>query len=168
MSARKYRIIFISLIQTLDGLYLTELHQPLAMKKSHISNDTGSQLKSYGTQTQLEQNLRIIRDYFVMEIFKNIITKEGRRYQISWQWRTQNHNLLENYELLLKRFEKDCDLLQRFDKIIKHPLSKGITEKGAKETLYSTPHSCYTRKKFKFELYTTHLQIQKKYEALMN
>ena len=41
-----------------------------------------------------------------MKIFKNIITKEGRRYQISWQWRTQNHNLLENYNSYLSVLRK--------------------------------------------------------------
>ena len=66
-----------------------------------------------------------------MQIFKNTITKEDRRYQASWSWRNKNHNLPENHELLLgrlktlmKRFKEDRDLLQRYDKIIKDPLSK--------------------------------------------
>ena len=71
-----------------------------------------------------------------MQIFQNTITKEDRRYQHSWPWGNQNHNLPKNYELLLgrlktqmKRFEKDRDLLQRYNKIIKDQLSKGVIEK---------------------------------------
>ena len=36
-----------------------------------------------------------------MEMFSNTITKEDRRYQVSWPWRTQNQNLSEKYELSL-------------------------------------------------------------------
>ena len=50
--------------------------------------------------------------------------------------RTQNYNLPESYKLLFGRlktqitcFEKDCDLLQRHDEIIKDQLSKGVIEK---------------------------------------
>ena len=50
--------------------------------------------------------------------------------------RTQNYNLPESYKLLFGRlktnitcFEKDCDLLQRHDEIIKEQLSKGVIEK---------------------------------------
>ena len=76
------------------------------------------------------------RDALVMQIFMNTITKEDRRYQVSWSWRTQNHNLSEKYELslgklktLMKRCEKDHDLLQRYKEIIKDQLSKGVIEK---------------------------------------
>ena len=64
-------------------------------------------------------------DNLLMQMFKNIITKEDRRYQASWSCRIKNHNLPENYELFLgrlktqmKRFEKDRDILQRYDEII--------------------------------------------------
>ena len=70
------------------------------------------------------------KDDLVMQMFKNTITKENRRYQVSWPWRTQKHNLPENYELSLgrlktqmKRFEKDRDLLQCYDEIIKEQRS---------------------------------------------
>ena len=36
------------------------------------------------------------KDDLVMEMFKNTTTKEDRRYQVSWPWRTKNHNLPEN------------------------------------------------------------------------
>ena len=72
-----------------------------------------------------------------MEMFSNTITKEDRRYQVSWPWRTQNQNLSEKYELSLgslktqmKGFEKDRDLRQRYDEIIKDQLSKGVIEKA--------------------------------------
>ena len=76
------------------------------------------------------------RDDLVMRMFKNSITKEDKRYYVCWRWRTQNHNLPENYQLSLgrlktqmKRFEKDRDLLQPYDEIRKDQLSKRVTEK---------------------------------------
>ena len=70
------------------------------------------------------------REDLVMLTLKNTVTKEDRRHQVSWLWRTQNHNLLENYEpslgrlkALIKRIEKDRDLLQYYDEIIKDQLS---------------------------------------------
>ena len=76
------------------------------------------------------------KDDLVMQMFKNTITKESRRYQVSWPWRTQKHNLPENYELSLgrlktqmKRFEKERDLLQCYDEIIKDRQSKGVIAK---------------------------------------
>ena len=70
------------------------------------------------------------REDLVMQTFKNAATKEDRRHQVSWPWRTQNHDLLENYEpslgrlkALIKRIEKDRDLLQCYDEIIKDQLS---------------------------------------------
>ena len=38
-------------------------------------------------------------------MFKKTITKEGKRYRVSWPWRTQNHNLRENYKLSLGRLK---------------------------------------------------------------
>ena len=96
----------------------------------------------------------------VIQIFQNTITKEDRRYQHSWPWGNQNHNLPKNYELLLGRlktqmkcFEKDRDLLQRYNKIIKDQLSKGVIEKfdeknGNSKTLYTTPRYYYTGKEY--------------------
>ena len=46
------------------------------------------------------------RDYLVMQIFKKTITKENKRYQVSWPWRTQNHYLCQNYKLSLGRLVK--------------------------------------------------------------
>ena len=46
------------------------------------------------------------RDYLVMQIFKKTITKENKRYQVSWPWRTHNHYLCENYKLSLGRLVK--------------------------------------------------------------
>ena len=91
------------------------------------------------------------KDDLVMQMFKNTTTKEDRRYQVSRPWRTQNHNLPENYKLSLgrlktqmKRFEKDRNLLQRYDEVIKDRLSKVVIEqeKWQQEALYTTPR-CY-------------------------
>ena len=89
-----------------------------------------------------------------MQIFNKAITKEDRRYQNSWPWRAQNHNLPENDELSLgrlttqmKRFEKDRDLLQRYNEIIKDQLSKGVIEKVDEKNgnrKYYIPHHAIT------------------------
>ena len=77
------------------------------------------------------------KDDIVLEMFKNTVTKENKRYSVSWPWRNEDQNLLpENYELSLgrlkssmKRLEKDPDLLRRYDEIIKTQVEKGIIEK---------------------------------------
>ena len=89
-----------------------------------------------------------------MEMFSNTITKEDRRYQVSWPWRTQNQNLYEKYELLLgslktqmKGFEKDRNLRQRYDEIIKDQLSKGVIEKAEEKNgnrKHYIPHHAIT------------------------
>ena len=44
-NARKYKIIFISSIRSLDGSYLAEFHQPMAIKKKmSCFNDTSVRL----------------------------------------------------------------------------------------------------------------------------
>ena len=77
------------------------------------------------------------KDDIALEMFKNTVTKEDQRYSVSWPWRNEDQYILpENYELSLgrlkssmKRLEKDPGLLQRYDKIIRTQVEKGIIEK---------------------------------------
>ena len=85
-----------------------------------------------------------------MQMLKNTITKEDRRYQVSWSWRTENHNLPENCELSLSRlktFEIHRYLLQGFDEITKDQLSKGVIEKVVEKNgnrKHYVPHHAIT------------------------
>ena len=62
------------------------------------------------------------RDYFVMDWFKGTVSRKVKRYFVSWPWREENEShLLENFELslgrlkwLIKRFEKNPDLLEKY------------------------------------------------------
>ena len=47
-------------------------------------------------------------DEIATEMFKDTVTKEGKRYFVSWPWRNEDQDLLpENYQLSLGRL-KSC------------------------------------------------------------
>ena len=57
-----------------------------------------------------------------MDWFKGTVSRKVKRYFVSWPWREENEShLLENFELslgrlkwLIKRFEKNPDLLEKY------------------------------------------------------
>uniref|UniRef100_A0A1I7VBF1 DUF1758 domain-containing protein n=1 Tax=Loa loa TaxID=7209 RepID=A0A1I7VBF1_LOALO len=75
-------------------------------------------------------------DEKALEQFKNCITKENKRYQVSWPWKDSKINLQDNYSLcygrlrtLIKRLQTNPSLLERYDEIIKEQLQSNIIEK---------------------------------------
>ena len=61
--------------------------------------------------------------------------KEHGRYNVAWPWKDENCKLPKNYELsverlksLQKRLKDDPELLQKYDKVIKDQLEKGVIE----------------------------------------
>uniref|UniRef100_A0AAF5PJS5 DUF1758 domain-containing protein n=1 Tax=Wuchereria bancrofti TaxID=6293 RepID=A0AAF5PJS5_WUCBA len=75
-------------------------------------------------------------DEEALKQFKNSITKENNRYQVCWPWKDKKINLQDNYGLcygrlktLVKRFQSNQSLLERYDEIIKEQLLSNIIEK---------------------------------------
>ena len=77
------------------------------------------------------------RDDFVMDWFKGTVSRKDKRYFVSWPWREENESHLpENFELslgrlksLIKRLEKNPDLLEKYINIIQEQIAKGIIER---------------------------------------
>ena len=77
------------------------------------------------------------RDDFVMDWFKGTVSRKDKRYFVSWPWREENESHLpENFELslgrlksLIKRLEKNPDLLEKYNNIIQEQIAKGIIER---------------------------------------
>ena len=77
------------------------------------------------------------RDDLVMDWFKGTASRKDKRYFVSWPWSEENESYhAENFELslgrlksLIKRLEKDPDLLQKYNNIIQEQIAKGITER---------------------------------------
>uniref|UniRef100_A0A1I7VL35 DUF1758 domain-containing protein n=1 Tax=Loa loa TaxID=7209 RepID=A0A1I7VL35_LOALO len=74
-------------------------------------------------------------DEKALEQFKNCITKENNRYQVSWPWKDSKINLQDNYGLcygrlrtLIKRLQTNPSLLECYDEIIKEQLQSNIIE----------------------------------------
>uniref|UniRef100_A0A1I7VZY4 DUF1758 domain-containing protein n=1 Tax=Loa loa TaxID=7209 RepID=A0A1I7VZY4_LOALO len=89
-------------------------------------------LEVIGIQEQLNEH----DDEKALEQFKNCITKENNRYQVSWSWKDSKINLQDNYGLcygrlrtLIKRLQTNPSLLERYDEIIKEQLQSNIIEK---------------------------------------
>uniref|UniRef100_A0A1I7VPN2 Integrase catalytic domain-containing protein n=1 Tax=Loa loa TaxID=7209 RepID=A0A1I7VPN2_LOALO len=75
-------------------------------------------------------------DEKALEQFKNCITKENNRYQVSWPWKDSKINLQDNYGLCygrlrtqIKRLQTNLSLLERYEEIIKEQLQSNIIEK---------------------------------------
>ena len=77
------------------------------------------------------------RDDFVMDWFKGTVSRKDKRYFVSWPWREENQSHLpENFELLLgrlksliKRYEKNPDLPEKYNNLIQEQIVKGIIER---------------------------------------
>ena len=77
------------------------------------------------------------RDDFVMDWFKDTVSRKDKRYFLSWPWREENESHLpENFELslgrlksLIKRLEKNPDLLEKYNNVIQEQIAKGIIER---------------------------------------
>uniref|UniRef100_A0A1I7VB99 DUF1758 domain-containing protein n=1 Tax=Loa loa TaxID=7209 RepID=A0A1I7VB99_LOALO len=105
-----------------------EFMQPY--KVHHI--DQFWKLEVIGIQEQPNEH----DDEKALEQFKNCITKENKRYQVSWPWKDSKINLQDNYSLcygrlrtLIKRLQTNPSLLERYDEIIKEQLQSNIIEK---------------------------------------
>ena len=72
-----------------------------------------------------------------MDWFKGTVSRKDKRYFVSWPWREENESYLpENFELslgrlksLIKRLEKDPDLLEKYNNIIPEQIAQGIIER---------------------------------------
>ena len=72
-----------------------------------------------------------------MDWFKGTVSRKNKRYFLSWSWKEENEsNLPENFELsfgrlksLIKRLEKDPDLLEKHNNIVHEQFAKGIIER---------------------------------------
>ena len=72
-----------------------------------------------------------------MDWFKDTVSRKDKRYFLSWPWREENESHLpENFELslgrlksLIKRLEKNPDLLEKYNNIIQEQIAKGIIER---------------------------------------
>uniref|UniRef100_A0A1I7VAC2 DUF1758 domain-containing protein n=1 Tax=Loa loa TaxID=7209 RepID=A0A1I7VAC2_LOALO len=105
-----------------------EFMQPY--KVHHI--DQFWKLEVIGIQEQPNEH----DDEKALEQFKNCITKENNRYQVSWPWKDSKINLQDNYGLcygrlrtLIKRLQTNPSLLECYDEIIKEQLQSNIIEK---------------------------------------
>ena len=76
-------------------------------------------------------------DDFVMDWFKGTVSRKDKRYFVSWARREENESHLpENSELslgrlksLIKRLEKNLDLLEKYNNIIQEQFAKDIIER---------------------------------------
>ena len=72
-----------------------------------------------------------------MDWLKGTISRKVKRYFVSWSWREKNESYLpKNFKLslgrlkpLIKRFEKDPDLLEKYNNIIQEQIAKDIIER---------------------------------------
>ena len=77
------------------------------------------------------------KDDFVMDWFKGTISRKDKRYFVSWPWREENEfHLPENFELslgrlksLIKRIEKNPDLLEKYNNVIQEQIANSVIER---------------------------------------
>jgi len=70
-------------------------------------------------------------DDLAIQNFHDTVTKTNRRHEVTWLWKEENPQLPDNYQLalgrlnsLLKRIQRNAELLQRCEGIIKDQLKK--------------------------------------------
>ena len=96
-------------------------------------------------------NPRTTNDEFVMRNFKETVTFEEGRYQVTWPWKDIPRDLPVNRELAMVRLRSTVsrmrskpDLMKRYDAIIQDQLNKEFIEKGnstfADGTTHYLPH----------------------------
>ena len=84
------------------------------------------------------------------DAFKDAVTKQDGRYQVTWPWREEEPDIPDNYELckgrlrsLYKRLSEEPEILKRYDEIIKDQLNKDIIERapiGNEERVHYIQH----------------------------
>lgn len=75
-------------------------------------------------------------DKIAMDNFRDTLTFEDNRYQVTWPWKTENSDLPQSRELAMGR-PKSCvskvkhkpELMMKYDGIIQAQLNKGIIER---------------------------------------
>ncbi|KAL7071678.1 hypothetical protein ACQ4LE_009226 [Meloidogyne hapla] len=89
-------------------------------------------------------------DKVALDIFNNTIKrKENGSYIVKWPWKTERESLPSNFSLAYKRFlnlmdklNKNQELLNKYEEIIKSDLERGVIEKAEKkgEIEHFLPH----------------------------
>ena len=75
-------------------------------------------------------------DDIAMETFRNTLRFENKRYQVTWPWKSENQDLLQNRQFAIGRLNSCLfklrnkqELLTNYDNVIKDQLVKGVVEK---------------------------------------
>ena len=102
------------------------------------------------------ESLDITNDDRALEQFNKSIYRENGRYYVTWPWKCEYPDLPENFDVamsrmrsLAKRFERDKDLLMRYNEVIQSQIEQGVVERvveDKKETLqhYLSHHPILT------------------------
>ncbi|XP_065891574.1 uncharacterized protein [Dysidea avara] len=92
--------------------------------------------------------LDITDDDKALERFNSSICFEDGRYQIQWPWKYENLDIPENLDIavgrlrsLARRFQKDRNLLEKYDEVISSQVKQGIVEKVTTDT--RTSQQCH-------------------------
>ena len=79
--------------------------------------------------------------------FKETLKRDGGRYQVTWPWKEDRSELLENRGLakgmlnaLVNKVQRHPDLMQRYDTVIQDQLEKGVFETVDRNTYDGTKH----------------------------
>jgi hypothetical protein len=79
--------------------------------------------------------------------FKETLNRENGRYSVTWPWKGNSEELPENRGLacgrlrsLVKRIQKETDLMERYDTVIKDQVEKGIIEKVERNSYSGSKH----------------------------
>ena len=113
----------------------SEIHHMNAANKSTATQPSMEDLWSLES-IGINPKSKAERDDLVMESFKKTISRQpDGRYKVYWPWRKENLDIKDNYELalgrlksLIKRFDQNKTLRQRYDDIIKEQLQNAIIE----------------------------------------
>ena len=98
-------------------------------------------------KTGIKEPSKLEDDDYIRQEFKDLIIKKNGRFEVTWPWKEENPNLADSYDLLigrlkslLKIFESNPELLERYDNVIKEQLSKEIIEKVDEKDLPTRRH----------------------------
>ena len=79
--------------------------------------------------------------------FKESLKRENGRYQVTWPWKDDTSELMENRGLafgrlksLVNKIQKQPDLMQRYNDVIQDQLDKGIIERVERATCDGIRH----------------------------
>ena len=84
----------------------------------------------------IAEPLDITNDDRALEQFNRSVCVQNGRYYITWPWKSEHPDLLENFEVALsrlkslaRRFEKDPDLLRKYNEVIQGQVKQGVIER---------------------------------------